>query len=220
MVITVGVTKVNRMASLSLPARSALLALMTIGDLVPNSRIRDVFGFVIKKPEREELLAYGYVKLEQGPRNSYLHELTEAGWVACREELRAAAPSRADRGYRVLYPVVNLLERHLTATRATLADVVLVGSAAPEREPDVDAEIRSAYRLLVERPGGWVRLGRLREELGLPREVVDKALLRFDRLRTVRLIAEVNRKSLSDVDRLAAIRIGNQDKHLLSIDQA
>jgi hypothetical protein len=210
------------MASLSLPARSALLALMTIGDLVPNSRIRDVFGFVIKKPEREELLEHGYVKLKQGPRNSYLHELTEAGWVACREELRAAAPSRADRGYRVLYPVVNLLERHLTATRATLADVVLADSEPPEPEPepDVDAEIRSAYRLLVERPGGWVRLGRLREELGLPREVVDKALLRFDRMRTARLIAEVNRKSLSDVDRMAAIRIGNQDKHLLSIDQA
>jgi hypothetical protein len=201
------------MEPLSLPARTALLVLMTLGDAVPNSRIREEFRFVIKKSEREELVSHGYIKVTPGPRLSNLHELTEAGWVACREELRSAAPTRADRGYRVLYPVVNLLERYLTTIKVTLADVVLA-------TPEADVEIRSAYQILAKEPGDWVRLGQLRDKLELPREIVDEALLRLDLRPEVRLIAEINQKSLSDAERKAAIRIGNQEKHLLAIEQS
>ncbi|WP_410638005.1 hypothetical protein [Amycolatopsis sp. lyj-346] len=208
------------MAPLSLPARSALLVLMTLGEAVPNSRIREEFRLGIKKSEREELVSRGYIKVTPGPRRSNLHELTEAGWAACREELRSAAPTGADRGYRVLYPVVNLLERYLTTIKVTLADVVLANDEATTPEPEADIEIRSAYQSLADAPGSWVRLGLLRKRLELPREIVDEALLRLDLRPEVHLIAEVNQKSLSDAERKAAIRIGNQEKHLLAIEQS
>jgi hypothetical protein len=34
----------------------------------------------------------------------------------------------------------------------------------------------------------------------------------------VRLIAEVNQKVFTDADRVAALRVGNQDKHLIAVD--
>ncbi|MEV4051441.1 hypothetical protein AB0J55_09655 [Amycolatopsis sp. NPDC049688] len=207
------------MEPLSLPARSALLVLMTLGDAVPNSRIREEFGLVIEKSTREELFDCGYIKVTPGPRRSRLHELTEDGWKACREELRAEAPAKAPPAYRLLYPVLNLFERHLTTTKATLADVVLTASdaAAAVSDAEADAAVRSAYDTLAEEPGAPVSLVRLRGELELPREIVDGALLRLDLLPGVRLTAEVNQKSLSEEKRKAAIRVGNQDKHLLAI---
>jgi DNA-binding MarR family transcriptional regulator len=218
MVSTVGVTKVDHMEPLSLPARSALLVLMTLGDAVPNSRIREKFGLVIEKSVREELETNGYIDVTPGPRRSNLHELTEEGWKACRAELRADAPAKAPPAYRLLYPVLNLFERHLTATKATLADVVLANDEAAAPLPEADAEVRSVYRALAKNPGDQVSLTHLREQLQLPREIVDEALLRLDLLPEVQLTAEVNQKNLSDVDRTAAIRIGNQDKHLLAIN--
>ncbi|HET6711779.1 hypothetical protein [Amycolatopsis sp.] len=218
MVSIVGVTKVDHMAPLSLPARSALLALMTLGDAVPNSRIREEFRFAIEKSVRKELVANGYIKVTPGPRRSNLHELTEEGWAACRDELRAQAPARADRGYRVFYPIVNLLERYLTTINVTLADVILANGEVTAPTPEGDDEVRSAYQDLAKNPGDWVSLARLRERIELPREIVDEALRRLDLLPGVRLIAEVNQKSLSEEKRKAAIRVGNQDKHLLAIE--
>ncbi|MFJ7210792.1 hypothetical protein [Amycolatopsis sp. NPDC098790] len=205
------------MEPLSLPARSALLVLMTLGDAVPNSRIRKEFGLEIKKSAREELVDCGYIKVTSGPRQSNLHELTEDGWKACRAELRADAPAKAPPAYRLLYPVLNLFERHLTTIKATLADVVLAAGDTDAAVSDADAAVRSAYWTLTKEPDALVSLVHLRDKLELPRKIVDEALKRLDLLPGVRLIAEVNQKSLSEEKRKAAIRIGNQDKHLLAI---
>ncbi|WP_328645710.1 hypothetical protein OHS58_38910 [Amycolatopsis sp. NBC_00348] len=208
------------MEPLSLPARAALLVLMTLGDAASNSQIRETCGFVIKKPVRDELVEHEYVTLRPGPHNSIIHELTEDGWAACRDELRAAAPTGADRGYRVLYSVVNLFERHLTTTKTTLADVLLANVEPPAPKIDVDAEIRAAYQALTGEPGSWLKLAKLRDKLALPQAAVDEALLRLDLLPEVQLISEVSQKNISDADRKAAVHIGNQDKHLIAIKQS
>jgi hypothetical protein len=72
---------------------------------------------------------------------------------------------------------------------------------------------------LAPRPGGWVSLRRLREALAaVPREVMDTVLLEIDLRPEVQLIAEINQKSLTDASRAAALRVGNQDRHLIAVD--
>jgi hypothetical protein len=71
----------------------------------------------------------------------------------------------------------------------------------------------------VARPGAWVSLTRLRDALSLlSRQEVDDALLRLDLQPATYLIPEANQKTLSAADREAAIHIGGEDKHLLSIE--
>lgn len=83
---------------------------------------------------------------------------------------------------------------------------------------DLEQRIRDAYRSLTDRPGNWVSLTRLRPALApAARSEVDAALERMLHHPDVNLVPESNQKTLTDADRRAAIRIGNQDKHLICI---
>lgn len=77
--------------------------------------------------------------------------------------------------------------------------------------------IRSTYARLATEPRAWVALARLRDEVGGHRELVDEALRRLARQDDVAIAPEENQKALSDWDRECAVRIGGQDKHLISI---
>lgn len=88
----------------------------------------------------------------------------------------------------------------------------------PVATGDVEARIRSAYAQLAREPGSWVALADVRSRLdGVPRAEVDRVLRRMNRLPDVNLVPESNQKTLSAQDRAAAVNIGDQDKHLLSI---
>jgi hypothetical protein len=203
---------------LSIPESSALLALMTFVAEASNTDIRERYGFTIDKKVREQLVASGFLVARKAVRNTYVHELTEKGWARCREELAAPAPDRAQRGYRILYGVLQCLDRYLSASGLTMADFV-----APQAGPDlddhsVDDRLHVAYDSLAARPGAWVGLAGLRAALpGVSRQAFDAALLRLDVKPHVYLIPEANQKALTDADRRAAIHVGGEDKHLLSI---
>jgi hypothetical protein len=212
---------------LSLPEKSALLALMMFVEEASNTDIREQYGFTIDKKVRDQLLGSGLITARKAKelRGAFVHELTEAGWKQCREELAAETPKGAQKGYRLLYGLARTLDRHLTRSRLEMADVfVPPGSAkdpAAPRAADPGAEIRSAYDALVSRPGAWVSLTRLRAALPhLSRDEVDEALVRLTAEPWAYLIPEANQKTLSDADREAAIHVGGEDKHLLSIDHA
>lgn len=82
----------------------------------------------------------------------------------------------------------------------------------------IEQRIRTAYKELVAQPAGWVALRRLREHLNdIPRDELDKTLYNMDLTPGVFLEPEVNQKTLTDADWAAAIRIGGEEKHLLSI---
>jgi hypothetical protein len=82
----------------------------------------------------------------------------------------------------------------------------------------VEAQIRKAYQELAPGPGAWVKLADIRHVLGgLDRVEVDRTLVVMNRTPEVRIVPESNQKVLSDLDRAAAIQIGNQDKHLIAI---
>jgi len=212
-------------AQLSIPERSALLALMTFVAAASNSAIRERYGFTIDRPVRQRLVDEGYLTTTTGARNVVVHELTDKGWARCREELAAPLPSRAHRAYRILHGVLVSLDHYLTTTDLTLADFL-----EPQAKPGVDGaadarpaddRLRASYVALASRPGAWVGLARLRETLpDVSRQEFDDALLRLDLLPQVSLIAEVNQKALTDADRAAAIHVGGDDKHLLSIRPA
>jgi hypothetical protein len=64
-----------------------------------------------------------------------------------------------------------------------------------------------------------VPLVRLRTLLAdLPREDVDAALTRMNLLPDVFVDPQSNQKTLSPEERAAAVRIGDQDKHQISIE--
>lgn len=203
---------------LSIPERSALLALMTFVSEASNTDIRERYGFTIDKKVRVRLVASGFLVARRAARNTYVHELTDKGWARCREELAAPAPDRAQRGYRILYGVLQCLDRYLCATGLTMADFV-----APQDGPDLDDEpvedrLHGAYDTLAASPGAWVGLASLRAAVpDVSRQAFDAALLRLDVKPHIYLIPEVNQKALADTDRQAAIHVGGEDKHLLSI---
>lgn len=101
------------------------------------------------------------------------------------------------------------------------------GDAAPaavevEAAPDggLEDRIRQAYLKLGDGFQDWVRLARLRSELGdANREEVDRVLLDMVKTGLVHLVASANRKVLTEEDNAAAIRIGDEDKHLIAIEE-
>jgi hypothetical protein len=91
--------------------------------------------------------------------------------------------------------------------------------AMPWAPEDVEKRIRAAYAELTEGPGRHVPLVRLRTLLAdLPREDVDAALTRMNLLPDVFVDPQSNQKTLSPEERAAAVRIGDQDKHQISIE--
>jgi hypothetical protein len=210
--------------SLSLPERSALLALMTFVKEASNTDIHAVYHFTIDKKVRERLVDLRFITAQKSKelRGAFVHELTEEGWQHGREELAAEVPKGAQKAYRLLYGIMNAFEAHMTRSRLTMADVFVPNGApaTPQAPVDTEGQIRSAYETLAARPGAWVSLTRLRDALSLlSRDEVDEALLKLGLQPRTYLIPEANQKTLTAADREAAIHIGGEDKHLLSIER-
>lgn len=95
---------------------------------------------------------------------------------------------------------------------------VMATGPTPETETDIEVRVRVAYSELAGEPGTWVSLTRLRPLLGdVSRAEVDDMLRRMNRMPDVNIVPESNQKTLTQQDREAAVTIGDQDKHLLSI---
>ncbi|GLZ36580.1 hypothetical protein [Actinokineospora sp. NBRC 105648] len=226
-------------ASLGIADKSALLALMLIVDEAANPEIRERFGFPIDKPVRERLVGAGMITARKDPgrRNAIVHELTETGWKGARAALAEDVPPGAHKAYRLLYAVNQALKSTMDRFDLAMADVFQLPTdqtEQPERtehvEPvedpgaaeraGVDARVLAAYTDLAGEPGAYVSLTRLRGALaGFPRAEVDAALTRLAARPETFLIPEINQKTLTSEDRAAALFLGGEDKHLLSIER-
>ena len=210
---------------LSIPEKSALLALMLLVEEASNNQIDEAYGFKIEKKVRDRLVDSGYITAHKSKelRGAFVHELTEAGWKQSREDLAAETPPGVQKCYRLLYGVLRTVGRHLSRKNLEMADFFVPDTSpvvveAPQAV-DPAREIRAAYDGLVSRPGAWVNLSRLRDALPhLTRDEVDEALLRLNLEPWAYLIPEANQKTLSEADREAAVHVGGEDKHLLSIE--
>jgi hypothetical protein len=221
-------------APLGFPERVALFALMTFVDDVANPDVRARYGFAIDGKVRTRLKDGGYLtdyRDNHRPGRPFVLHLEEKGWRWCRDELRVLPSDKSPKAYRLLYGVLNSIDLYLRRSGCTMDEFFAIGGASAEGADaarnmpqgpvaDVEKQIRSVYHDLVVEPRGWVGLRALRERLGLSRADVDAALLRLDLLPGVYLQPESDQKTLTEADRAAAIRIGGEAKHLLSIEGA
>ncbi|MER7368969.1 hypothetical protein [Nonomuraea wenchangensis] len=200
--------------------RAVLLGLMTLGGTASNAELKAHVGCTLDGQPRHRLNRSGLVTSEK-PGRSYHHTLTDDGWAWCVTELDGSAPDRGGSLGRTLYGVLHLLKGYLDAADLSLAEfVVKAGEAGAAVAPaELPEAIRDAYWRLAREPQDWVLLTRLRAELGdIPREAVDEALRRLERLPDVHLAPEADQKRLTDEDRNAAVLVGGVSKHLLAME--
>lgn len=202
----------------------ALLALMSLVDEVSNTDLRNAYGFTINGQLRLRLEKQGYVTSRRDnslPGRPYVYELTEQGWRWGREELRAAPPEKSGKAYRVWYGYLHLIDRLMTRSGFALEQVFAAEREAPPLDvEDVEQLIRTAYTGLAKEPGSPVRLRLLRLRLqDVRRDEVDAALMRLVLMPAVYLEPESKQRMLTAADWDAAITVGGEARHLLTIGQ-
>ena len=201
-----------------IPERAVMIALMALNKETANSELQGRYGLNVRKPTRAKLNRDGLVqsrRLEGG--KGYAHELTDAGWAWVVAELDKKAPGRAGSAGGALYALLNGLKVALDARGMVIQD--LFAPAAPGPAGSLPERIRQAYRSLASRPWDWVELRDLRAQLGdWPRTEVDLELTRMFRAKDVNLTLHEDRGRLTQADRDAALRLGVDDMHLISME--
>lgn len=198
--------------------RLMLLALMAAGGAAPNQHLSSVVA--LKAPDRKALERHGLVLATPLPRGSFALELTDAGWNTARETFTAAPPPGSRSADKVLHAVLGRLAGFMETNLLSAADVFAVmPSPAPapaggESRPSAARAIEEAYRALVTRPQGWVRLSALRRALpDFDRDALDAALLDLLRARRISLEPVVDQKTLTAEDRAAGLLVGAAPAH-------
>jgi hypothetical protein len=211
---------------LSLPETAILLILMAEAREISNPELEKRYGLTLDGGSRRKL--NNELKLVDSEKRGrpFVHTLNEAGWRRCAEELQAPGPPpRAGSAGAALYALLAGIGRYIEHSNKSLAEVFgreSVGApevALPPSELDLESHIRKAYEKLAPKPGAWVGLAQLRSLLGnVAKADVDNALRQMNQSPDVNIVPESNQKILAPADREAAVRLGGQDKHLISIE--
>ncbi len=200
-----------------IPERAVLIALMALNQEARNAELKRRYGFDIRKPVREKLNRDGLLRSRSLGGKGFVHELTDAGWAWAVAELDAPVPPRAGSGGRALYALLNGLKIALDARGMLLQE--LFAPRVPKPAGSLRDRIRQAYRGLARRPCDWVELRDLRAQLGdWPRHEVDQELVRMFRKEDVNFTLHEDRGRLTQADRDAALRLGVDDMHLISME--
>jgi hypothetical protein len=201
-------------ADLTGTERAVLLVLMAASRPVPNPELV-ALGPKLEKAGRDKLNQLGLIESDRtGGR--FVHELTDRGWRLCRDLLTADPPPRATGPAKTLHTFLAAFDGYLRRADLSLAEVF---STPAETPLSIEDRIRTSYAALAPRPGAWLALARLRENLAdLARDDLDTTLGALYRAATVSLIPEENQKVLTAADHAAALEVGNQAKHLISIE--
>ncbi|HEY5396126.1 MAG TPA: hypothetical protein VIL16_12090 [Trebonia sp.] len=212
---------------LTVRQRAVLFALLGEARQVANPELERLIGVRLDGAERRDLNDRKLVESTKVGR-AFAHELTDKGWRWCNQELAATPSERATGLERAHYRVFGLFARYLNAAGLSLADIVRPANgtangtdnvAEADNEADLTACIEAGYRSLAPGSGEFVSLRELRLQLpGRPRPDVDAALTTMFTTQRINLIPQSNQRALSDADRAAALRIGGEYKHLISIE--
>jgi hypothetical protein len=206
------------------PAENAILiVLMAEAREVLNTELRTVYGLDVRKPSRDKL---GRLHLMSSKKSgpTYALQLDDKGWVHVQEELNFRSNGATAQAAAVTAVLAGLRDRGLDrsgcksfAELFALSDVRGPASAL-DQEQILRTRITNAYDALTDEPGGWVSLTRLRPFFGdVSRAAMDDALRKVSREPGVTVAPQSNQKMLTDADHAAALHIGGQDKHVLSI---
>ncbi|GAA0708116.1 hypothetical protein Drose_30870 [Dactylosporangium roseum] len=205
---------------LTMVETAALFILMTEARTVTNATLTGQHGCRLEKHSREKLEGLKLIEVERPSRNRILLTLGKRGWAYCTAELESTAvPPRAGAAGGALYAVLRRLGQFLTVQRLDLEGFIeaSAGHVGPA-EPTVEERIRTAYRTLAHRPGDWVSIADLRDIVtDVTAAEMDAALRRLNRRSGVALVPEANQKTLDTRTRAAAVIIGDQPKHSISM---
>ena len=220
---------------LSARERAVLFALLSAARKLSNTELQAMIGIRLDGKERRKLNELKLVESEK-PGRAFVHELSDAGWRWCADDLSAGPRDRGTSLERSHYLVFGAFARYMHAARLSLADLVAadLASAAPRPRPagrhvrrdaatgdgEITARVAAAYQALAARPGEFVKIRELRERLAdIPRSVLDGALATLFAAQRVNLIPQSSQQGLTAVDRASALRVGGESKHLISIEQ-
>ncbi len=199
---------------------AAMFTLMVIGRKVSNPELKKIVGFPLDGKDRTNLNDRQLVDSRMAGR-CFVHELTDAGWAWCADEIAANASPPHSRSTLIdgLYILLGGLHDYLRREKLRLHDVF--APIVDLTSAEIEKRIRAAYRKLAQSPGDWVALVDLRPLLGsAPAKDVNGVLKELNRTREMNLVPESNRKMLTAADHEAAIRIGGEDNHLISIESS
>jgi hypothetical protein len=186
------------------------------------------FRVKVAKAGRDALIPAGLINVELRKGTNY-HELTAKGRERARALLTEPAPEGAKGSVadvRLLYAIGKLLDRVIRDYGLDDEKVFHPDANGPAPLPkprlepavDIEEKVLAVYHNLAKRHGGLVSLVRLRDQLpGIDRETLDKTLKAMDRSRVIQLEPEPNQKALPPEAREAAVKIGGEDKHLITI---
>jgi hypothetical protein len=205
---------------LSIKERAVMFALLAEARMLSNPELEERVGFRLNGKERRKLNDLKLVETDKRGR-AYVHELSEAGWRWCAEELSAGPAGRGTSMERALYAVLGGIGRYLRDTGQSLADIFNQShDARPDEDIDVEACIQAGYQALTRGPGEFVKLRELRLRLPeIPRPDIDSALDKMYTEQRINLVPQSNQQALSEADRESALRIGGEYKHLISIER-
>lgn len=191
--------------------RAALFELMLANRVMLNRELAKELKIKLGPTERDRLNEEGL--LRSWKESVIHHQITDEGIDWCMNKMvegNVPAPSgplaRAETKMLRIFALYH-------QRRGTLLEVI--------RSGDLETLIRAAYLDLSVKPQDWVRLAKLRPRLnGADKVEVDEVLLRMVRTGAVHLAPDSNRKVLTDADHAAAVRIGDEDNHLVAIEES
>ncbi|WLP89722.1 MarR family transcriptional regulator [Gordonia sp. NB41Y] len=196
-----------------------------------------------KRPDRAVLVGHGLIEVRKGARNALFHTLTDRGWVWCAAELRDGPPARSLPPIRALYTVLDAVGRYLGDEDLRLHEVfgrprrsddveesrpTPTAASGDDNEPttpavppgDLIERVIEAYHRIAPRPGALVSVRDIRAALdGIVRTDLDTALVTLQRRPGVSLIPQEDQALLTDAERAAAVLVGTQPCHLLSLEE-
>lgn len=221
--------------SLGIPERATLLFLAVRGGQIVASQLKPSFGVQLKKSQRTRLVERGLISVEKEGR-SFLLSLSEEGWRFL-DELGAEPPPTRWSGDKALFALLAALAERGHKLRGLLgndddasgkeeADPKLApivdrpdSLATDSKPPTLGARVASAYRELAREPRDWVSLTRLRAVLSdVGRGELDETLHAMRTSRMIILTLEEDRSRLTREDRAAALTVGSDSMHYLSMD--
>jgi hypothetical protein len=194
--------------------RNVLLTLMISADPLAYKTVKNS----LTAAQRNDLRDRGLIEVNGSPMEL---ELTQKGHDRAVAALSMEQPERSGTNGLVLVTTLGFVRRLLEQTGTEPRDLFrlrLPTAPVTMADTDLDERIRKAYASLVTRPGDYVMLEDLRESLPeVSRRDLDAALVDLNRARDVSLVPESNQKVLTEEQRVAAVSIGNQAKHLIAI---
>jgi hypothetical protein len=215
--------------ALKLPEMAALVVLMAEGRKLSNPELGTWIGQKgLEKESRDRLNGWKLIESKLVKR-VYWHDLTDRGWLACRQLHRRERPARSGSAGGALSALLCGVDRGLTQQRLSPAEFFWPHEPESGRSPagvsrttnphEADQLVRGAYRQLAAQPGDWVSLADLRDQLAkvAPADV-NSALRRLAAQSEVHIVPAANLKSLRQRDRDAALWLGLDYSHLLSIE--